>query len=131
MAEIKEGKHAGEWMAGAPNQDIWQKVGKVVSGESRVLVTGSIMMGGVNPGEFTEWAKAIDGSADPVGILFTGKVDATVADVPGVIIAVREVQANRAELTWPDAATAAEKLYAETVLAGVPHIVVQDSCTTA
>ena len=128
MSLITEGKHAGDWLVSMPGCGIWHEKGKVVTGESRVLQTGTILMDGANPGEYTEWALDVSGAADPVAILFSADVDATVADVEKVVVAQRMVEANRGELVWPVGVTANDMTYAEQVLAQNQQIVVRDTC---
>jgi hypothetical protein len=69
--------------------------------------------------KWVQWAPtAVDGSEIAAGVLFDS-VDASAADAPGVAIVRGGVALTSAELTWPAAATAEQKVAATNQLAAL------------
>jgi Bacteriophage lambda head decoration protein D len=106
MAELQEGRYAGEFIVSEGNGSISRETITVLSGQTleAAAVLGKVTASGkykaLDPA-------AVDGSEAAAAILYDG-VDASAADTEGVAI-VRLAEVNAAELVWPGAITGGEK----------------------
>jgi Bacteriophage lambda head decoration protein D len=106
MAELQEGRYAGEFIVSEGNGSISRETITVLSGET--LEAGAVL------GKVTASAKykaldpaASDGSEAAAGVLY-GAIDASAADAAGVAI-LRLAELNAAELVWPAGITGGEQ----------------------
>jgi hypothetical protein len=116
MAELQEGRYAGEFVVSEGNGSISRETITVLSGQNLVaaVVLGKITATGkyraLNPA-------ASDGSQTAAGVLYDA-VDATTADAEGVAV-VRLAEVNAAELLWPVGITGGQKTTALSQLASL------------
>lgn len=115
MTTLTEGKHAGGFLVWEVLRDYTRETVTLASGAGKIepgTVLGKITTGG----KYTGLAPAAtNGSQTVAGILWAG-VDASAADVPGVVILRGPAIVNRHDLVWPAGATEAQIAAATTVL---------------
>ena len=119
MAELQEGRYAGEFIVSEGNGSISRETITVLSGET--LEAGAVL------GKVTASDKykaldpaASDGSEAAAGVLY-GALDASAADAEGVAI-LRLAEVNAAELVWPAGITGGEQTAALGELAALTII---------
>ena len=106
MAELQEGRYAGEFVVSEGNGRISRETITVLSGQTleAAAVLGKVTASGkykvLDPA-------AVDGAEVAAGVLYDA-VDASAADAEGVAV-VRLAEVNAAELVWPDGITGGEK----------------------
>jgi hypothetical protein len=106
MAELSEGRYAGEFVVSEGNGKISRETITVLSGETleAAAVLGKVTASGkykaLDPA-------AVDGSEVAAGVLYDA-VDASAADAEGVAIE-RLAEVNAAELVWPDGISGGEQ----------------------
>lgn len=115
MTTLTEGKHAGGFLVWEVLRDYTRETVTLASGAGKIepgTVLGKITTGG----KYTGLAPAAtNGSQTATGILWAG-VDASAADVPGVVILRGPAIVNRHDLVWPAGATEAQIAAATTAL---------------
>ena len=118
MTTLIEGKHAGGFLIWEVLRDYTRETVTIASGAGKLepcTVLGKITTGG----KYTVLAPAAtNGSQNAAGLLWDG-VDATDADVPGVVILRGPAIVNRHEVSFPDGATEAQITAATTALATI------------
>lgn len=115
MTTLTEGKHAGGFLVWEVLRDYTRETVTLASGAGKIepgTVLGKITTGG----KYTGLAPAAtNGSQTATGILWAG-VDASAADVPGVVILRGPAIVNRHDLVWPVGATETQIAAATTAL---------------
>ena len=118
MATLTEGPHPGGFLVWEVLRDYTRETVTLASGAGKLdpgTVLGKITTGG----KFTQLAPAAsNGSQNAAGILW-GPADATAADAAAVVLLRGPALVNRQEITWPDAATAAQISAATAALAAL------------
>lgn len=118
MAELTEGRHAGEFIISVANGNLSFDNGVLASGED--LVAGTVLA--LLAGEYVQLAPGSSGAdANAVAILL-GNVDATSAAQPCAVVA-RQSEVIGAALTWPVGITTPQKDAAIADLAALGIIV--------
>lgn len=120
MAEVTEGKYAGEFIASEASGNRSRDVVVIASGQS--VVAAQVLGKVTASGKFAAFDQdATDGTENAAGIAFDS-YDATLADMNGVAV-VRDAEANGHDLLWPADIEAAEQAAAEAQLAALGIIV--------
>lgn len=115
MTTLTEGKHAGGFLVWEVLRDYTRETVTLASGAGK-LESGTVLGKITTGGKYTGLAPAAtNGSQTVAGILWAG-VDASAADVPGVVILRGPAIVNRHDLVWPAGATEAQIAAATTVL---------------
>jgi hypothetical protein len=118
MTTLTEGKHAGGFLVWEVLRDYTRDTVTVASGAGK-LEPGTVLGKITSGGKFTALAPAAtNGSQTAAGILWAG-VDASAADVPGVVLLRGPAIVNRHEIVWPEGATEAQITAATTALAAL------------
>ena len=116
MTTLTEGKHAGGFLVWEVLRDFTRETVTVASCAGKIepgTVLGKITTGG----KYVALApSATNGSQNAAGILWDA-VDATDADVPGVVVLRGPAIVNRHEISFPEGATEAQITTAITALA--------------
>ena len=115
MPTLTEGRHAGGFLVWEVLRDYTRETVTIASGAGK-LEPGTVMGKITTGGKYTGLAPAAtNGSQTATGILWAG-VDASAADVPGVVILRGPAIVNRHDLVWPVGATEAQIAAATTAL---------------
>lgn len=118
MTTLTEGKHAGGFLIWEVLRDYTRETVTIASGAGKIA-SGTVMGKITTGGKYTGLAPAAsNGSQTAAGILWAN-VDASDADVLGVVILRGPAIVNRHEIVWPDGATEAQITTATTALAGL------------
>ena len=118
MTTLIEGKHAGGFLIWEVLRDYTRETVTIASGAGK-LEPGTVLGKITTGGKYTVLAPAAtNGSQNAAGLLWDG-VDATDADVPGVVILRGPAIVNRHEVSFPDGATEAQITAATTALATI------------
>ena len=118
MTTLIEGKHAGGFLIWEVLRDYTRETVTIASGAGK-LEPGTVLGKITTGGKYTVLAPAAtNGSQNAAGLLWDG-VDATDADVPGVVILRGPAIVNRHEVSLPDGATEAQITAATTALATI------------
>jgi Bacteriophage lambda head decoration protein D len=119
MAELSEGRYAGEFIVSEGNGSISRETITVISGET--LEAGAFVGKVTASGKYKALdPAAVDGSEAAAGILYD-RVDASAADTEGVVI-IRLAEVNAAELVWPAGITGPQQTTALGELAALDII---------
>jgi hypothetical protein len=106
MAELQEGRYAGEFIVSEGNGSISRETITVLSGET--LQAGAVLGKVTASGKYKAlYPAAVNGSEAAAGVLYD-HVDALAADAEGIAI-VRLAEVIAAELVWPDGITGGEQ----------------------
>ena len=120
MAELTEGKYAGEFIASEANGSRSRETITVLSGE--VLYAGQVLGKVTASGKYAAFNQdGVDGTEAAAGVIYDN-VDATAGDIEAVIIA-RDAELNGNDLLWPSDIETAEQTAAEAELAALGIIV--------
>ena len=118
MTTLIEGKHAGGFLIWEVLRDYTRETVTIASGAGK-LEPGTVLGKITTGGKYTVLAPAAtNGSQNAAGLLWDG-VDATDADVSGVVILRGPAIVNRHEVSFPDGATEAQITAATTALATI------------
>ena len=118
MTTLIEGKHAGGFLIWEAFRDYTRETVTIASGAGK-LEPGTVLGKITTGGKYTVLAPAAtNGSQNAAGLLWDG-VDATDADVPGVVILRGPAIVNRHEVSFPDGATEAQITATTTALATI------------
>lgn len=126
MPRIDEGRYPSDWLKREADRHFSREEGVIVSGAG-VVETGTVLGQITASGKYTPvTVAAADGSQNAAAILlFT--VDATDADVTGVLIARDAIVAHQALLYGADVDSAAERLAIHAALGALnPPILVRE-----
>ena len=120
MAEVTEGKYAGEFIASEANGTRSRETVVIASGQT---VVAAQVLGKVTAnGKYAAFNQdAVDGTEAAAGITFDS-YDASAADVNGVVV-LRDAEVNGNDLLWPADIEVAEQAAAEAQLATLGIIV--------
>jgi hypothetical protein len=120
MAELVEGKYAGEFIASEANGSRSREVVTIAEGE--VLEAGTVL-GQVTIGsKYVALNQDADTGEEAAAAILYDNVDATDGDVEAVVM-IRDCEVNGNDLTWPADIEAGEKTTAEAELAALGIIV--------
>ena len=102
MATLTEGKHTGEFIVSQANGARSRGTGTVLSGET--LIAGELVGIETASGKYVAYdpAGTITGSDTVAGISYT-TVDASVADVDGAVLVLRDAEVRGSDLTYNEA----------------------------
>ncbi len=120
MAEVTEGKYAGEFIASEANGSRSRDVVIIALGQA--VVAAQVLGKVTASGKYAAFNQdAVDGTEAAAGIAFDS-YDASVADINGVVV-LRDAEVNSNDLLWPADIEVAEQAAAEAELATLGIIV--------
>lgn len=120
MAEVTEGKYAGEFIASEANGTRSRESVIIASGQN--VVAAQVLGKVTASGKYAAFDQdGADGTEVAAGIAFDS-YDASSADVNGVVL-LRDAEVNGNDLLWPADIDVAEQTAAEAELAAVGIIV--------
>lgn len=102
MATLVEGKHTGEFIISQANGARSRGTGTIKSGQN--VVAGELLGIETATGKYVAYdpADTIDGSGTIAGISYDN-VDATLADIAGAVIVLRDAEVRGSDLTYNEA----------------------------
>lgn len=100
MTTLTEGKYPGEFILSEANCSRSRETGTLVLGQN--LSAGAVLGIITASGKLAAYDNdAVDGTQTAAGILFDN-VDATAADVAGVVYFARDAEVRKSDLAWKD-----------------------------